>query len=108
MTRLLCGTLAVAAQLGATVFGQAPPQPIDAIFKDFTDHSPGCAVGATRGDAPLAAKGYGMADLEHGVPLTPQSVFYMPSRFSYKTCGSGSVIISSPSGAVPTKPRCVA
>ena len=80
MTKRLCGTLAVAVLLGATVFGQAPPQPIDAIFKDFaTDQSPGCAVGATRGDAPLAAKAYGMADLEHGVPLTPQSVFYMAS-----------------------------
>ena len=56
------------------------PQSVDAIFKDFaTDQSPGCAVGATRGDAPLAAKAYGMADLEHGVPLTPQSVFYMAS-----------------------------
>ncbi len=80
MTRRLCGPLTVAALLGATVFGQAPPQSVDAIFKDFaTDQSPGCAVGATRGDAPLAAKAYGMADLEHGVPLTPQSVFYMAS-----------------------------
>ena len=80
MTMRLCGPLTVAALLGATVFGQAPPQSVDAIFKDFaTDQSPGCAVGATRGDAPLAAKAYGMADLEHGVPLTPQSVFYMAS-----------------------------
>ena len=58
----------------------APPGPIDGIFKEFvTGQSPGCAVGATRGGAPLAAKAYGMADLEHGVPLTPQSVFYMAS-----------------------------
>jgi CubicO group peptidase (beta-lactamase class C family) len=80
MTRRLCGPLTVAAALGATVFGQPAPQSIDAIFKDLsTDHSPGCAVGATRGDAPIAAKAYGMADLEHGVALTPQSVFYMAS-----------------------------
>ncbi len=80
MTMRLCGRMTVAALLGATVFGQAPPQSVDAIFKDFaTDQSPGCAVGATRGDAPLTAKAYGMADLEHGVPLTPQSVFYMAS-----------------------------
>lgn len=64
----------------AVVFGQTPPQPIDAIFKDLaTNDSPGCAVGVTRGDAPLAAKAYGMANLEHGIPLTPQSVFYMAS-----------------------------
>ncbi len=80
MARRLCGPLTVAALLGTTVFGQAPPQSVDAIFKDFaTDQSPGCAVGVTRGDRPLAAKAYGMADLEHGVPLTSQSVFYMAS-----------------------------
>jgi CubicO group peptidase (beta-lactamase class C family) len=72
--------LTVAALLGATVLAQAPPQSVDAIFKEFaTDRSPGCAVGVTRGDTPLAAKAYGMADLERGVQLTSQSVFYMAS-----------------------------
>ena len=82
MTRRLFGTLVVAVLVGASasVFGQVDPQTIDAIFKDFaTDQSPGCAVGATRGDAPLAARAYGLADLEHNIPLTPQSVFYMAS-----------------------------
>ena len=80
LVRWLCGPWTLAVLLGSTVFGQAPPQSVDAIFKDFaTDQAPGCAVGAIRGDAPLAAKAYGMADLEHGVPLTPQSVFYMAS-----------------------------
>jgi CubicO group peptidase (beta-lactamase class C family) len=64
----------------APLFGQASPKSIDAIFSDFAnDHSPGCAVGALRGDSPPVAKAYGMADLEHGVALTPQSVFYMAS-----------------------------
>ena len=82
MARRLFGPLVVALLVGASasVFGQAHPQAIDAIFKDFaTDQSPGCAVGATRGGAPLAARAYGMADLEHNVPLTTQSVFYMAS-----------------------------
>jgi CubicO group peptidase (beta-lactamase class C family) len=72
--------LGLAAALGATVAGQGPPQSVDEVFKTFaTDHAPGCAVGATRADAPPVAKAYGIADLEHGVPLTPQSVFYMAS-----------------------------
>src|SRR5688572_23543620 len=80
MKRRLCGPLIVTALFGAPVLGQAPARSVDAIFKDFaTNQSPGCAVGATRGDTPLASKAYGMADLEHGVPLTPQSVFYMAS-----------------------------
>jgi CubicO group peptidase (beta-lactamase class C family) len=82
MAKRLFGPAVVAVLLAAavSVFGQAHTQALDAIFKDYaTDQSPGCAVGATRGNAPLAAKAYGMADLEHGVPLTPQSVFYMAS-----------------------------
>lgn len=76
------GLLVLAVWLGAApgVFAQDHPPTLDTIFKDFaTDHSPGCAVGAARSDAPLAAKAYGMADLEHNIPLTPQSVFYMAS-----------------------------
>jgi CubicO group peptidase (beta-lactamase class C family) len=80
MTTRLCLTLAMTALVGATVSGQTPAQAVDAIFKEFdSDHVPGCAVGATRGDVPIFAKAYGMADLEHGVPLTPQSAFYMAS-----------------------------
>ena len=82
MARRWFAPLVLAVMVGAAagVFGQAHPQTIDTIFKDFaTDQSPGCAIGAARGDAPLAAKAYGIADLEHNVPLTPQSVFYMAS-----------------------------
>ena len=74
--------MGVAALACATtgVFAQDQPPALDTIFSSFaTDHSPGCAVGAARGDAPLAARAYGLADLEHHIPLTPQSVFYMAS-----------------------------
>ncbi len=80
MIKSLSATLAITALCSATALGQTLSSPIDAIFKDFaTNHAPGCAVGISRGDAPLVAKAYGMADLEHDVPLTPQSVFYMAS-----------------------------
>jgi CubicO group peptidase (beta-lactamase class C family) len=68
--------------LGAApgAFAQDRSSAHDSIFKDFaTDHSPGCAVGVARGDTPLVASAYGLADLEHNVRLTPQSVFYMAS-----------------------------
>jgi CubicO group peptidase (beta-lactamase class C family) len=79
MTRRLFAPPILAALLGARIFGQAAPPSVEAIFKDFAADSPGCAVGATRGGEPLAARAFGTADLEHGVPLTPQSVFYMAS-----------------------------
>ncbi|HEY6828281.1 MAG TPA: serine hydrolase domain-containing protein [Gemmatimonadaceae bacterium] len=48
---------------------------VDSIFRAFdrTD-SPGCAVGVYQDGAIRYARGYGMASLEHGVPLAPRSV----------------------------------
>jgi CubicO group peptidase (beta-lactamase class C family) len=72
--------LAALVLAAAGVSGQDHRQTIDTIFKDFaSDQSPGCAIGAARGDVPIASKAYGLADLEHHIPLTPQSVFYMAS-----------------------------
>ena len=49
---------------------------VDAIFAQWnrTD-SPGCAVGVYRDGAIEYARGYGMANLELGVALSPQSIF---------------------------------
>jgi CubicO group peptidase (beta-lactamase class C family) len=49
---------------------------VDAVFAQWnrTD-SPGCAVGVYRGGAIEYARGYGMANLELGVALSPQSIF---------------------------------
>src|SRR5918995_560777 len=54
--------------------------PIDNVFSaiDRKD-SPGCALGVFRGGAMAYSKGYGMASLEHDVPITPNSVFYTGS-----------------------------
>src|SRR5258708_5290364 len=47
----------------------------DRIFSAFNNHTPGCAVGvAHKGNVVLKA-GYGMADLERNVPITPDTVF---------------------------------
>lgn len=49
---------------------------VDSIFRAFdrTD-SPGCAVGAYRDGRILYARGYGMANLELGGPITPRTMF---------------------------------
>ena len=54
----------------------SPHGRVDAIFAQWnrTD-SPGCAVGVYRGGVIEYARGYGMANLELGVALSPQSVF---------------------------------
>lgn len=47
---------------------------LDAHFARLTGR-PGCAVGAAIDGATVLAVGYGVADLEHNVPITPDTVF---------------------------------
>lgn len=49
---------------------------VDAVFAEYgRPASPGCALGVYRDGRLVYAKGYGGANLELGVPLTPASVF---------------------------------
>ncbi len=53
---------------------------IDNLFQKWDKTSaPGCAIGIVRNDSLIYAKGYGMANLENGIPITPETVFYMAS-----------------------------
>jgi CubicO group peptidase (beta-lactamase class C family) len=53
---------------------------IDNLFKGWDNaNSPGCAVGIVRNDSLIFAKGYGMANLEYGVPISPETIFHMAS-----------------------------
>ncbi len=53
---------------------------VDKLFSawDKTD-SPGCALAIIHGGRIIYKRGYGMANLEHNIPITPQSVFYIGS-----------------------------
>lgn len=70
--------LALASQ--APSWADERTQRVDAVFADVdrTD-SPGAAVAIVRGDEVLYLRGYGMASLEHGVPITPRTVFDIAS-----------------------------
>jgi len=52
---------------------------IDKLFESLSGKSPGCSVGVSRHGKAVFQKSYGMADLEHEIPLTPESPFYMAS-----------------------------
>ena len=53
---------------------------IDAVFAEYdrTD-GPGCAVGVVRAGTLAYGRGYGMGQLDHGIPLSERSVFYLAS-----------------------------
>lgn len=53
---------------------------VDAIFAPWSGaETPGCAVGIARDGVLDYARGYGVANLEYGVPITPQSIFQAAS-----------------------------
>jgi len=53
---------------------------VDALFAEWDRAgSPGCALGIVREGELIYAAGYGMADLEHELPITPETVFYVGS-----------------------------
>jgi CubicO group peptidase (beta-lactamase class C family) len=74
--------LALAILVPAALAAQAPNVPVarvDSVFAFATSATPGCAVAAAQNGALRFAKGYGIADLEHGVPITPATPFYLAS-----------------------------
>jgi CubicO group peptidase (beta-lactamase class C family) len=64
--------------LSATCLAQnAPTAKIDAYIKSEMQKQqiPGIAVGVMRNGQVILAKGYGFANLEHQVPVTPETIF---------------------------------
>ncbi|MBN1291454.1 MAG: beta-lactamase family protein [Candidatus Latescibacteria bacterium] len=53
---------------------------IDAIFTEWDKpDSPGCTLAVVRDGEIIYKRGYGMADLEHNIPITTKSIFYLGS-----------------------------
>lgn len=70
---------------------------VDQVFAAYDKPgSPGCALGVIQDGNFLFRKGYGMGSLELGVPLSPQSVFYMGSVSKQFTAAS--VVLAAEQG----------
>src|SRR6266446_485421 len=62
---------------------------VDEVFSDFTKPgSPGCALAVYRDGKIIYAKGYGLANIEENVAITPQSVFDIGSTSKQFTAAS--------------------
>jgi CubicO group peptidase (beta-lactamase class C family) len=75
--KFLCSSavaLALAGSLVVRAQGGLEPA-VDRVFAKWSSATPGCAVGVATAGKPSLAKGYGMADLEHDVPITPETIF---------------------------------
>ncbi|MBT8405099.1 MAG: beta-lactamase family protein, partial [Gemmatimonadetes bacterium] len=63
----------------ASAIQDVDPAAVDAVFADIDADVPGCAVGVYDAGEVLYANGYGLANADYGLPITPQSVFYLGS-----------------------------
>lgn len=81
-----------AAAVGATV-GRPDPR-IDSVFAFVRPGAPGCAVGVYRDGALDWARGYGLASVEHGVPITPRTVFDLGSTSKQFTAALALLLVA--------------
>ena len=81
---LLVGPGRLAAQISADTAAL-----IDQVFTPFNrSDAPGCSIGIDRNGAPLFRRGYGMASLESGAPMTEFSVVESGSVAKQFTAGA--------------------
>ena len=65
---------------GAQTLPDSISKKIDDLFSYWNKtNSPGCAIGIVRNDSLIYAKGYGMANLEYSIPISPETIFHMAS-----------------------------
>jgi CubicO group peptidase (beta-lactamase class C family) len=72
----LCSVLLLCGFASAQALTPLEITKIDQVFADYAKpDSPGCSLAVYRNGRIAYAQGYGMASLELGVPITPQTVF---------------------------------
>jgi CubicO group peptidase (beta-lactamase class C family) len=86
---LLCVLTASCAAQSAPAAAEKPEAKVDALFQKMgTTLSPGCALSVIRDHKIIYERGYGMADLDHNIPITPTTVFHVASMSKQFTAAS--------------------
>jgi CubicO group peptidase (beta-lactamase class C family) len=87
-------TLVLTLATGAATAGDGPTAKIDPVFAPFGPHSPGCAVGVQTADGTVTKRAFGMADLEHAVPVDVDTVFEAGSVSKQFTAAAALILVS--------------
>jgi CubicO group peptidase (beta-lactamase class C family) len=84
------GLLALASlPVAAQSLSDATVRRIDSVFAMYDSRAtPGCATSVIRDGQIVFAKGYGMSNFEHDVPITPGSIFHVASISKHFTAMS--------------------
>lgn len=92
---LSCWTLASAQPTDENQAGIT--KKVDALFAQYDrPNSPGCALGVIRDGRLIYARGYGLANLEHDIPITSQTVFDIGS--TSKQFAAASILLLAQQG----------
>jgi CubicO group peptidase (beta-lactamase class C family) len=76
LAAIAASAMSAQAQRGA----DTTTRTVDHVFDVWrSTDSPGCAVGVSRNGHVVYERGYGMANLETGTPITPASIFHVAS-----------------------------
>ena len=77
---VLLTTVLCAAKTSSQQLPDSTIKKIDRLFKKWdNNYSPGSAIGIVKNDTLIYAKGYGMANLEYSIVITPETIFHMAS-----------------------------
>jgi len=97
MYRTALASAAVA--LSATAFAGDLPAAIPALDELFSEYdledAPGCALGVIRNGDFVYRQGYGMANLEHDIPISSSSVFRIASTSKQFTAMAVALLVES-------------
>jgi CubicO group peptidase (beta-lactamase class C family) len=99
ITALICATapLALPQTRGGNSSAQAQvslEQKVDQLFKQWDKpDSPGCALGVIKDGQFVYQRGYGSANLDHNIPITSKSVFYIASMSKQFTAMSIALLV---------------
>jgi CubicO group peptidase (beta-lactamase class C family) len=68
------------AKTGKNTAGRELQERVDKVFAKWdSTHTPGCALSVIRDGQIVYKRGYGMADLDHDIPITSETVFHVAS-----------------------------
>lgn len=80
IVRVVLAILFAGSPAAAQIPADSAARWVDSLLSAYaTGKTPGCAVGVTRDGALAFAKGYGLADLRAGTPITAHTRFYVAS-----------------------------